>query len=124
MNLADLLLRFGSLFEGRVEKDEVLIFRFGLRQSVRAAFPVPAIRNGELCLGKILALIVGVDQSVQGDSRDLVTAVLDVANGLVEENLIRLFGVFRDWVLILLAAKSAGTEKAGNERQNQKITIH
>ena len=61
---ADLLLRFGGLLHGGIEQDEVLVLGFGLRQAVRAAFAIPAVGDGQLGLGQILAGVVGVDQRV------------------------------------------------------------
>jgi hypothetical protein len=65
VDIADLLLRFGGLFHGRIEQDEILVLSLGLRQAVRAAFTEPAIRYGELRLGQELAGVVGIDQRVE-----------------------------------------------------------
>src|SRR6516225_9018716 len=45
MNVADFLLGFGRLLHLRIEQDEILVLRLCLRQTVRAAFAVPAIRD-------------------------------------------------------------------------------
>ena len=61
-----------------------------LRQSV----PPPS-RNqlsaiSELGFGQILARVVGADQRLQGEPRDVVAAALHVADGLIEQNLVGL----------------------------------
>ena len=71
MDLADLFLRLGGFFHGRIEQDEVLVLGFGLRQTRRAALAIPAIGDRQLRLGQIFALVVGVDERVQRDARDL-----------------------------------------------------
>ncbi len=102
--MADLLLRFGGLFHGGIEQDEVLVLGFGLSQTGGAAFPIPTVGDGELGLGQELALIVGIDQRVERDARDFVAAVFDVVDGAIEQNLVGLFGVLGDRVVILLRA--------------------
>ena len=62
VDVADLFLGFGGLFHGGVEKDEIFILGFGLRQAVGAAFAEPGVGNGEFSLSEILAGVVGVDQ--------------------------------------------------------------
>ena len=120
MDAADLLLRFGGLLHRRIEQDEILVFGFGLRQAVRAAFAIPAIGDGQLGLGQELALIVGVDQRVQRDAGDFVAAVLDVVDRFVEQHLVGLLGVFRDRVFVFLAAETAGGEQAPQQRSSYK----
>src|SRR5580692_5115024 len=93
VDLADLLLRFGGLFHGGIEQDEILVLGFGLRQTGGAAFPEPTVGDGKFGFGEEFALIVGINQGVERDARDFVAAVLDVADGAIEQNLIGLFGV-------------------------------
>jgi len=122
MNLADLLLRLGGLFHGGIEQDEVLVLGFSLSQTGGAAFAKPTVGDGELGFGEELALIVGIDQSVQSAARDLVTAMFDVANGTIKQNLIRLFGVLGDRVVIFLGAKTAGGQKPRQHHRNEKMS--
>jgi len=76
-----------------------------------AAFAIPTVGDRKLGLGEELALIVGIYQSVECDASDLVPAVLDVTDGLVEQNLVGLLGVLGDRVFVLLAAETAGGQE-------------
>jgi len=93
VDVADLHLRFRSFFHGRIEKDKVPVFGFGLRQAVRAALPIPAVGDSQLGFGQKLALIVGIDQRIQSDPRHFKTPMLDVVDGLIKQHLVRLPGV-------------------------------
>ena len=115
MNLADLLLGLGGFLHGGIEQDEVLVLGLGLRQTGRAALPIPTVGDRELGLGQELALIVGIDQSVQRDARDFVTAVLDVVDGPIEENLVGLLGVLGDRIVVLVAAETAGGQQTRHQ---------
>ena len=63
---------------------------------------IPAVGDGQLRLGQIFAGVVGVDQRVQRQARGFVVAVLDVLDGPVEQNLVRLQSVFGDRRFVLL----------------------
>ena len=111
VDVADLHLRFGRLFHLRIEQDEVLVLSLSLRPTVRAGFAHPAVGDGQLGLGQVLAGVVGIHQGVQGQARDLVAAVLDVLDGLVEEDLVRLLSILGDRILVLLVPAAAGDEQ-------------
>jgi hypothetical protein len=74
-----------------------------------------------LALARIFAGVVGIDERVEDDARGLVVAVLDVFDGAVEQNLVRLQGVLRDrrFVLLLLEGKGKpgrSAARAGSRR--------
>ena len=119
MDHADAVLGFRRLRHGGIEQLEVLILGFGLSEAVAAALAIPTVGDGELRFGQVLALIVGVDQRVQRDPRDLVAAVLDVVDRVIEQNLVGLFGVLGDRVVVLLAAEAAGSGQAKGKQDDQ-----
>src|SRR5271157_1159284 len=61
VDVADLVLGLGGLFHGGVEQDEILVLGFRLGEAVGAALAEPAIGNGELGLGQVLAGVVSID---------------------------------------------------------------
>ncbi len=107
MDVADLLLGFGGFFHGRIKQNEVLVFGLRLRHAVDAAFAIPTVRDGQLGFGQILAGVVCVDQRVQGQPSDFEMALLDVVNGLIEQDLVGLLRVLGDRILVFLALESA-----------------
>ena len=121
MDIANPFLRLGGFLHLRIEQFEVLVFGFGLRQTVRSAFTEPTVGDGQLGLGQELAAVVGVDQRLQGQPRDLVAAVLDIVDGPVEEHLIGLFGFLGDGVCVLVAAYTAGTQEARQRGDHNQV---
>src|ERR1019366_7440177 len=122
VDVADLFLGFGGLFHGGIEQDEVLILGFGLRQSVTAAFAEPGVGDGQLGLGQIFAGVVGVDEVLQQQARDLETGVLDIVDGLVKQHLIGLLGVFGDGVGVLFAANATAAQQYRNRQDHSGRT--
>ena len=118
MDVADLLLGLGSFFHGRIEEDKVLVFGFGLRPGVRAAFAVPAIRDRELGFRQKLAGVVGVDERIQRQARDFVAAALNIVDGLVKQDLIGLLRVLGDGVLVFVTPAAAYGDETRSHRQN------
>ena len=94
MDHADLFLRLGGLFHGRIEQDEVLVLGFGLREPVGAALAIPAIGDGEFRLSQVFTGVVGVDQRLQRQPCHLIAAALDILDSFVEQNLVGLLRVF------------------------------
>ena len=84
VNIADSLLRLGSLFHRRIEQNKILVLRFRLRQAMGAALAIPAVGDCQLGLRQVFARIVGIDQRLQSQPRDFKTAVLDIVNRPVE----------------------------------------
>ena len=122
VDVADLLLGLGGFFHGGVEQDEVLVLGFGLGEAVGAALAKPAIGNGQLGLGQVLAGVVGVDEGLQREPRDFEAAVLDVVDGLVEQDLVGLLGVLGDRVVVLVAFEAAGTQQNRQRGEQRGIT--
>ncbi len=120
VNIANLVLRFGGFFQRRIEKDEVLVFGFGLRQPVRAALAEPGVGDGELGLGQEFTGVVGIDQRIERQPRDLVAASLNVLNGLVEQDLVRLQRIFRDGVFVFAAPAAERERQAHHQQQRQR----
>ena len=125
VDVADLLLRFGRLFERRIKEYEIFIFRLRLGHSVRTTFTEPAIGNCQLCLSQEFACIVGVHQRVERDARDLIPPAFDIGDGFIEQYLVWLLRVLRDWVFVLLPAEAAGERESDqNEGEQIAISIH
>jgi hypothetical protein len=115
MDIANPFLGLRGFLHVRIEQLEVLVFGFGLRQTMRAAFAEPTVGNGQLGFGQILAAVVGVDERLQGQPRDLIAAMLYIVDGPVEKHLIGLFGDLGDGVRVFVAAYAAGTQE-GRQR--------
>ncbi len=122
VNLAYLLLGFHGLFHAREEGDEVLILGFGLGEGVGAALPVPTVGDGQLGFGDVLGVGIGVDEGLEGQPGDLEAAALDVADGPVEQDLVRLLGVSLDRVLVLLAAGATAGQGGDQDQSDQRET--
>ena len=121
LDFADLLLGLGRFLHVGIEQDEILVLRLGLRVAVRAALVVPTIGDGQLGLGQVLALIVGVHERVQGQARHLEPAVLDILDRLVEQHFVGLLGALGDGVFILLGMVRAGRRQARHHNHRHAI---
>ena len=118
MNIADFVLRLSRLLHIGIEENKVLVLSLSLSQSVRAAFPIPAVGNGKFRLGEEFARVVRVDQRVERNPGYFVVALFNITHGAVEQNLIRLQGVFGNRGVVLLV-----TEKSeAGERQKCRET--
>src|SRR5208283_4469212 len=117
VDVADLVLGLGGFFHGGVEQDEVLVLGFGLGEAVGAALAKPAIGNGELGLGEVLAGVVGVDEGLQREPRDFEAAVLDIVDGLVKQDLVGLLGVFGDRVVVLVTFRARTRQNHQRDEQ-------
>ena len=122
MDRADLLLRFGGFLHGRVEQDEILVLRLGLRQAVGTAFAHPTVGDRQFGLRQEFAGVVGVDERVQRQPGHFVAATFDVGHGLVEENFIGLLRVFADRVFILLLPETTGERGHRHHRRQRQHT--
>ena len=83
-------LRVGGFRQEREEHDEIFVPIDRLGDVTRAALFEVRIRNRQLGLGQVFAVRVGIDQRLQPQSPDLVTAMLDVIHGFVIQLLVRL----------------------------------
>src|SRR5205085_3564896 len=73
---------------------------------------------------QVLASVIGIDERVQREPRDLIAAVFDVADGFIEQDFVRLQRVLRDRVLILLAAETARDQEARRgDEQNKTVNV-
>ena len=122
LHVADLLLGLGRFFHLRIEQNEVLVLRLGLREAVRAAFAEPAIGHQQLGLRQILAGVVGVHQRLQRETRALVAAVLHVIHGAVEQHLVGLLRVLGDGIVVLLLAASNANQQQRHRGEDPRIT--
>ena len=83
-------LRLGRLRGGGEESDEVLIFRFRLGQPRNAPFVVIGVGDGQFRFGQKLAVRVSVQEGLQGQAAHVVSPALDLIDGPLVENLVRL----------------------------------
>ena len=103
VDIANTVLRLGGLFHTWIKEDEVLVFGFGLRHSIAAAFPEPTVGNRQLRLCQEFARLIRVHQSLQRDAGNFIAAVFDITHGGIEQHLVRLLRVLRYRRFVLLA---------------------
>ena len=122
VDLADSILRLGGFLHIGIEEDEILVFGFGLRETARSAFPIPAVRHSELGFRHEFARLIGVHQGLERDAGGFVAPVLYILHCLIEQHLVGLLGVLCDRRLVLLMKAAArhclvasSYKKAGRE---------
>ena len=95
-----LQLRVGRFGQHGEENAEILVRLDSLRQIRRPTLFEKRVGDRQLGLGKILAVRIGVDESLQVQSADLMPPVLDIIHCLVIQNLVGLRGILRTRRLI------------------------
>jgi hypothetical protein len=70
-------LQLGGILHVRVKQNEILVFGFGLSESVRIALSQPTNGDGEFRLGLIFAGSIRVDQCVKSQPCGIIVAVLN-----------------------------------------------
>jgi len=115
------VLRLRGLRCGGEKGDEIFVFRFRLGESGNSPFVIVGIRNCQFGFGKILAIRVGVDEGLQGQSSYFVPAVGNLMSRFLIKNLVRLLagGKYQSRVGVMQAiSRRAARKKCDGEPQD------
>ena len=79
-----------GLWIERKEDDEIFVAGDGLGEIGATAFLVVGVCDGELRFGQVIAVGVGINQGLKGKPAYLLTAVLNIVQSPLVQNLVRL----------------------------------